>query len=55
MEATPGANGTTTYKIAAKYQFLGASEYGLADRGDATLQFRTGASLSIDLRGQAGS
>jgi hypothetical protein len=49
------AGSTTTYKITAKYQFLGASEFGLADRGDANLLFRTGSSLTFDLRGRAGS
>jgi RNA polymerase sigma-70 factor (ECF subfamily) len=50
-----GSGSTTTYKVSAKYQFAGASEFGLADRGDVTLLFRTGSSLAFDLRGRAGS
>jgi RNA polymerase sigma-70 factor (ECF subfamily) len=52
---TTVSGSTTTYKITAKYQFVGASEFGLADRGDVGLLFRTGSSLTFELRGRAGS
>ncbi|MCU1353494.1 MAG: hypothetical protein JWM05_2703, partial [Acidimicrobiales bacterium] len=54
---TTGPVGARTYKVTAKYAFLGGSDFGLADRGDVTALFRTGSgsSLSFDLRGRASS
>ena len=54
VDATPNGK-TTTYKITGQYAFDGASEFGLADHGDLDATFRTGSSLSFDLRGRASS
>jgi hypothetical protein len=49
------ANGVTTYTFTGPYAFLGASQFGLADRGDTSAVFRAGSSLSFELRGRTGS